>query len=252
MVPVTQCREENQGRRDWFHLFLLWSFFAVVSPVQSQPQTAMCSGGVFKQVWTLESLPNILPSPMHTSGAVVSCLFIWRWVRSFFASTFLVRVQSHTLFLTSYAWANCPCPIKSLFSHAPEGVCIFWSLLCCLFVSAGFVFSWSWHAWPFGWDLLFDFFPFCRYLGFHLPSHTCPLPQAREIPAHLALAYNSHLPNQDLSKPRTVNTMCAVPIMGKFLSLSLYYSFSFSFLLILSFSPSLFTSVYLSLPFIFI
>lgn len=96
------------------------------------------------------------------------------------------------------------------------------------------------------------FFPFCRYLGFHLPSHTCPLPQAREIPARLALAYNSYLPNQDLSKPRTVNTMCAVPIMGKFLSLSLYYSFSFSFLLILSFSPSLFTSVYLSLPFIFI
>lgn len=156
MVHVTQCREENQGRRDWLHLFLLWSFFAVVSPVQSQPQTAVCSGGVFKQVWTLESLLNILPSPMHTSGAVVSCLFIWRWVRSLLCfhfspacsvthalSDFLCMSQLSLSHYGNVPFLPCPWGCLHLLKSPLLPVCLcrfcLFLILACLTIWLGFI-----------------------------------------------------------------------------------------------------------------
>lgn len=158
--------------------------------------------GVFEKVWNLESIPTTPPGSMHSSSAVVSCLYLWRWVRSLLLCLHLsavclithVRYDAEDLHeLTVPFPSNLPFPTFSLFTLG-------------LLVLSGFSFATCSSL-----QVLFSpdpgmsdhlagvfFLTLCRYLGFYFPSQNSPLSQAREIPACLALAYNSYLPNQDL------------------------------------------------------
>lgn len=142
-----RIKEEEIGSiSSYCDLFLLQQLLP--KGVTPTSDGSVLRGGVFEKVWNLENLPTTLPGSMHTSSAVVSCQYIWSWVRSLLHCLHLSAVCSvtHVHFDPKILHElTVPFSNNSLFSCSPGRVCAIWILLCYLFVSADFLLSWSWH-----------------------------------------------------------------------------------------------------------